>query len=63
MDTNDEQTLTLDGKYQFVEVPKGEKFTGKSDCHGCALIGISEPAPPCSPGVRKDGKRGIWMVV
>ena len=70
MDTNEEQTATLDGRFQFTEVPRApyvpgkpyqEEFTGKSDCHGCVLIGSLEQHPPCSPGARHDGKSGIWV--
>jgi hypothetical protein len=42
VDTNEEQTFTLDGRFKFKETMKITK-------------------PPCSPGARKDGKRGIWV--
>lgn len=70
MDTNEEQTLTLDGRYRFAETawaeyipgkPYREEHTGNSDCHGCVMIGAKEVTPPCSPGARKDGKSGIWV--
>jgi len=72
VDTNEAQTLTLDGRYRFAETagaeythgkPYREEHTGNSDCHGCALIGAKEVTPPCSPGARKDGKSGIWVPV
>jgi hypothetical protein len=62
MDTNEDQTLTLDGRFRFQEVTKAlSHFTGVSDCTGCKLVGTMEMAPPCSPGARKDRKRGIWV--
>jgi hypothetical protein len=72
VDTNEEQTLTLDGRYRFAETNKAqyvpgkpyqEEYTGNSPCHGCAMVGVNELAPPCSPGARKDGKSGIWKKV
>ena len=72
MDTNEAQTVTLDGRYRFVETlkaqyipgkPYREEHTGMSDCNGCALPGSLEVAPPCSPGARRDGKSGIWVTV
>jgi hypothetical protein len=61
VDTNEEQTFTLDGRFKFKETMKITKYTGVSDCAGCALASLREVAPPCSPGARKDGKRGIWV--
>lgn len=59
MDVDTEERTTLDGKFVFREVEK-------ASCTGCHILGmyasgLFAPAPPCSPGIRKDGLSGIWV--